>query len=206
MKLSELNTDNIEQLNISDKQLESIVFTGATDKIIPSAAAIVLGGGPQIAIARAKMAANFYCKGGTKTLIVSGGVKHEYNEEKISEAELMKRCLMDEGVPECDIIVENRARFTSENMIFSYPEAIWKFGEEAVRSITVITSSWHMRRSIFLAKYFLPAKTAIYGYTENIKEDMEEYKKDATLNLFVKKEVCWLQLNISRGWMDDIEF
>ncbi len=203
MKISELNADN---LSLTEKQLESIVFGGVSDKIVPSSVAIVLGSAPELATARAKMAANFYRNGGTRTLIVSGGVKHEFGGERISEAELMRRCLIEEGIPETDIILENRARFTTENMIFSYPEAVLRFGEDAVTSVTVITSAWHLRRSVMLAEHLLPPHVSVYGYTENIEHDMRAYKSDPALNQFVNNEVLFIGYNILRGWSKDIEF
>ena len=54
---------------------------------------------------------------GKKCLIIPSGGKG--SDERCSEGDAMKRYLLDQGIPEEDILVENQSRNTYENMIFS---------------------------------------------------------------------------------------
>ncbi len=85
-----------------------------------------------------------YRTGKVKKLLLTGG-SGDLLQEQPGEAGLMKDFLMRLGVPETDIIMENDSRNTWENALFSkkmlderHPGA----------SCLLITSAWHMRRSI----------------------------------------------------------
>ena len=85
-----------------------------------------------------------YRTGKVKKLLLTGG-SGDLLQEQPGEAGLMKDFLLRIGVPEEDIIMENESRNTWENAIFTkkilderYPDA----------SCLLITSAWHMRRSI----------------------------------------------------------
>ena len=85
-----------------------------------------------------------YKMGKVKKLLLTGG-SGDILEKNASEAEQMKSFLIRLGMPSEDIIVEGKSRNTYENAIFtktildeSYPGA----------SCLLITSAWHMPRSI----------------------------------------------------------
>ncbi len=203
MKISELN---IENTGLSVDQYVDVVFKGANSDVHASDVVFLLGSTPERSIERARMAANFYHKGGAKYIVPSGGVKHEYNGETISECDIMTRCLIECGVPESAIIPENRARFTSENIIFSFAEATWVMGDKGIKSVTVITTPSHLRRGTLLARCMLRRDISVYGYTENVKENIADFRNgvepDSTN---VRNEVRWMRELIDRNWIDDIE-
>jgi uncharacterized SAM-binding protein YcdF (DUF218 family) len=85
-----------------------------------------------------------YKKGKVKKLLLSGGSGAILHQED-SEAEMMVDFLKNIGIPESDIIVEEKSRNTWENAYFTrqlleekYPDA----------SCLLITSAWHMPRSM----------------------------------------------------------
>ena len=61
-----------------------------------------------------------------------------------------------------------------------------------VKSVTIITEPFHLPRAIILAGYFLPSYFSIYGYTDNIKEQMQE-----EMELF-EKEITYINDVIKR--------
>lgn len=81
-------------------------------------------------------------------IIVSGG---QGNGENISEAEAMKRYLVEKGVKE-EIIMEDKSRNTRENLIFS-KEIIEKDSNKKIEDmdIKIITSDFHALRSNLIA-------------------------------------------------------
>ena len=88
--------------------------------------------------------------GNTGKVIVSGG---KGNDEKISEAEAMKKYLIDIGVPEDMILVENKSTNTNENLEFSR-KIIENDSGKAIDEVNVkiVTTDFHAFRSRFLAK------------------------------------------------------
>ena len=75
-------------------------------------------------------------------LIPSGG---KGSDESISEAEAMKRYLLEQGIPEDDIILEDRSTTTLENLRFS-KEII--DSREGRRYTALVTSNYHVYRAL----------------------------------------------------------
>lgn len=77
-------------------------------------------------------------------LVVSGG---QGSDEDIEEAVVMKNFLLENGITEGRIIVENKSTSTYENLLFSQ-----KILPDNVKSITIITSDYHLYRAKMLAR------------------------------------------------------
>ena len=75
-------------------------------------------------------------------MIPSGG---KGDDEKISEAEAMKRYLVSQGIPENDIILEDRSTTTYENLAFS-KEII--DSREGRKYTALVTSNYHVYRAL----------------------------------------------------------
>ncbi|MFC5466506.1 YdcF family protein [Lederbergia graminis] len=72
-------------------------------------------------------------------LILSGG---QGSGEQITEAEAMKRFLIDYGIDEERLIIEDKSTSTYENILFSK-----KLIPDSTDSITIITSDYHLARA-----------------------------------------------------------
>ena len=99
---------------------------------------------------------------GRPKLIVSGG---QGADELTSESAAMANYLMEHGVPEESILIENRSRTTFENLTFS--KAILE--EEGLgKHVLVVTNSFHaLRAGVFMRRLKIPgrsigSKTAFY--------------------------------------------
>ncbi|WP_313893200.1 YdcF family protein [Psychrobacillus sp.] len=77
-------------------------------------------------------------------LVVSGG---QGSDEDIEEAVVMKNFLLENGIPEDRLIVENQSTSTYENLLFSQ-----EILPDNVKSITIITSDYHLKRAKVLAE------------------------------------------------------
>lgn len=99
---------------------------------------------------------------GRPKLIVSGG---QGADELTSEAAAMANYLIEQGVPEEDILIENRSRTTFENLTFS--KAILE-KEGLGKHVLVVTNSFHaLRAGVFMRRLRIPgrsvgSKTAFY--------------------------------------------
>ena len=81
-------------------------------------------------------------------IIVSGG---QGPGETITEAEAMKRYLVQHGISEDRIIKEDKSTNTKENLIFTR-RLIREIDSKENIKITIVTSNFHMFRSRTLAK------------------------------------------------------
>lgn len=121
----------------------------------PFEAGILLGGYSNFkTIAKEQVTFNFhgnrlitayqlYKRGIIKKIILSGGSGNLLNEEA-SEAAAIKPYLISLGVPDSDIIVEEKSRNTRENAIFS-KKKLDAFPENS--KYLLITSAFHMKRA-----------------------------------------------------------
>jgi uncharacterized SAM-binding protein YcdF (DUF218 family) len=88
--------------------------------------------------------ANLYHRGIIKKIIVSGG-NGTLSRDEPPEATFLRQELIYNGIPDADIIIENKSRNTSENAIFS------KRISDSVGlkpPFVLVTSAMHMRRSV----------------------------------------------------------
>lgn len=96
-------------------------------------------------LARRLDAAYAYYQNNPETIIiVSGG---QGKGEDISEAEAMKRYLVEKGVPEEKILKEDRSADTNENLRFSL-----ELMEKENPKVAIATNDFHIFRAIHLAK------------------------------------------------------
>ena len=114
---------------------------------------IVLGcglRGERVSVGLAKRlnkAAEYHDKNPDAIIIVSGG---QGPQEDISEALAMKRYLMEKGVPEEKIIMEDRSTSTITN--FRYSREIMENEGLSLSSVVFVTNAYHVYRSASYAK------------------------------------------------------
>lgn len=105
-------------------------------------------------------------KGKNPYIIVSGG---KGSNEKISEAEAMKRYLIDNGVEENKIVLEDKSTTTYENLKYS-KKKIEEYDSLKSNKIAFITSDFHIYRTAIFAKELqlevdgIGSKTLYYYY------------------------------------------
>lgn len=77
-------------------------------------------------------------------LVLSGG---QGPDEDIEEAMVMKNFLLENGIAEDRLIVEDQSTSTYENLLFSQ-----ELLPDDVESVTIITSDYHLQRAKILAR------------------------------------------------------
>lgn len=78
-------------------------------------------------------------------IIACGGITEGHRR---SEAEVMAQLLMQAGVPQEDILLENESQTTIENFI----NAARMLGDAKGKRVLVVTSDYHVRRSVLTAR------------------------------------------------------
>ena len=120
-------------------------------------AALVLGGANFLMESRAKAAAELYHTGRCNLFISTGGVLRDSIYGRLTEAQILKNHMMDFGIPENKIILENNATTTQENYQFCANILANMFSGR--RRLVTVSSLGHVVRSQLLILY-----QAVYRY------------------------------------------
>ena len=163
---------------------QSVVFRD-NDELVKSDIGIILGGISMIPY-RVNGGIELYKKGIVKKLLVSGGIGFTAKNKNI-EAYEMKEYLINKGIPEEDIIVEDKSRNTKENMINSLKLI------DSYDKVIIITSDFHLNRAIKLFKKY--SNKEVYGYgVKDGKYDSDNWFKSKEGIKRIKKEYFFLKI------------
>lgn len=134
---------------------------------------------------RVKAAAKAYREGYSDVIIACGGRTEGHH---ISEAEVMHALLLEEGVPENAILLENKSQVTIENMRF----AADVMGGAKGKCVLVVTSDYHVRRSVLTA---MRAGFRAKGYGAALEHDEDWRRK--------KNQELAYTVDLMMGWQDE---
>ena len=79
----------------------------------------------------------------------------------------MRQTALASGVAEEDIILENSSQDTVENILFALIELQRSFYLNNVHSVLLVTTAYHMRRSLAIARYLLPKHITVISCPAN---------------------------------------
>lgn len=203
MKITEAKKETL--MALSPREKYDFVCGDIRDDGMSAPVALLLGGNPNNARNRALAAAELYRAGRVPYIIPSGGVKWDIDGEMISESHFMKRILMENGVPEEAIILENQATTTVENMIFGTLQIYRKLKFKNAPHVIIVTSEAHMKRSMALAKAIMPRALTFSAYPafHNAPTD-EWFESEANLKA-LDTEVRLLKDLADSGFIEDFE-
>ncbi len=172
MKISEITRNDL--LKIPEEQKRQIICGDIGDEGKSAQVALLLGCNPSVAKERAIAAACLYREGRVQYIAPSGGVEWDTDGVMMSEALYMKKILLENGVSEDAIILENEARTTKENMIYGALRINRKLHFENIEHVIIVTTTSHMRRSLALARQFLPRKVSVSAYPAPNEASIDE--------------------------------
>ena len=205
MKLSALTQQELTDLTI--EQINKIVFIPAEKELRPAIAAILLGGHPRVLHDRAGAAVKLYRQKLVSCIIPTGGVKWETDKGEMTEAEYLAILLEEMGVAKEDILLENDAATTRENLICSTLLIERHFHPRKDYHLYIVTSPYHVKRSRVLAEMYLPRNAS---YTLYFDEDSDASEQQWHKNEFrqsqIHREVNTIWKTVQAGDMPDIEF
>lgn len=140
----------IKEGQITDEIVDEVIYSGLDYNHQHLDVAIILGSS-KAHLYRVPYAVTEYKKGNIGKMIVSGGSVLESQNGK-TESEIMKQTAIDMGVDAQDILVEDRASTTLENMMFSRNLMKKEILLQKGINIGIVTTAFHMRRSIKMAE------------------------------------------------------
>lgn len=160
--------------------------------------ALVLGGPASVMESRAAAAAALYHSGRVPLLMVTGGV---YRGSR-TEAQILADYLQNLGVPPAQILTEDRATNTIENMRFCRKLLEERFPGKALR-IAAVTSNFHRYRATVLAQAFFPGHTVQGIGSEGPLDNAAEYLQDPLMRKRITTECRCLWSYVQSGLIPD---
>lgn len=154
-----------------DAFITDVVFNNVYDDNANNKWCIVFGNSIQLH-ERANTTIKKYFEGRFKKIVVCGGtrgISNIDNNDALSEASRIKKILIDGGIPNCDIFMDDSSQNTFENIDNAMNFILGK--DESISSLSIITSEYHLKRCslAFLKKYPQIKVTTIPafdGYTD----------------------------------------
>lgn len=205
MKLSNITID--DALNLSNFDKEKIIYSGITNDYVATDVAIILGGPVDVMEHRAYAGYKLYEQGLCKKFIVSGKPKNDTEFGYISEAQTLQKYLINFGVDKEDILLEEEALTTHENMIFACLVINRKIKWQNAKKATIVTSHSHLKRSLILAKMYFPSFVTLYGvHSQDLGEGPGKWYNNDKYAKSGESEVKLLKGLIDKKMCDDIEF
>lgn len=151
---------NLKDEDLTTELIERLLFNGITDTGGVADCILVLGS-KKAAQYRVPVAVSAYKAGRSAKIMLCGGKVRDFPAGKCTEAENMHQAALDLGVPNENIIVENSSQNTVENILFAMIELQRNFCLNNIKAILLVTTAYHMRRSLAIARYFLPTHITI---------------------------------------------
>ena len=145
----------IKEEDLTFEVIDRLLFQSLEDTGENADCIIVLGS-IKAAKYRVPVAVDAYNAGRASKLILCGGKSRDFPDGKYSVAEHMRQAALALGVAEKDIILENKSQNTVENILFALIELQRAFWLNKVHKVLLVTTTYHMRRSLAIARYLLP--------------------------------------------------
>lgn len=150
--MKEIRLSQIDDSQLTDEQIDNIVYSDIEDDGLSSEYAFVFGNNMLIK-ERVNTSVGAYKQGRIKKLIFMGGINGVSNQDNstIAEAIKMKELALSLGVDENDILVDDTSNNTFENI-----ENAMKLLPNDINHISIITSEFHLKRCYAILKKNYP--------------------------------------------------
>lgn len=145
----------IKEEDLTPQIIDKLLFDGLEDTGENADCIIVLGS-IKAAMYRVPVAVDIYKKGRANKIIMCGGKIRDFSDGQCSEAEQMHKAALQQGVNEKDILLENSSLNTVENIQFALLELQRTLDLNKVHKVLLVTTAYHMRRSLAIAQYLFP--------------------------------------------------
>lgn len=150
----------IKEGDLTPELVDRLLFQGLEDTGGAADCILVLGS-IKAAQYRVPVAAEAYHAGRASRIILCGGKLREFPDGKRTEAEQMYRAALALGVPQAHILLENASQNTVENLRFALAEWERAAAHHPMHRVLLVTTAYHMRRSLAIARHLFPAHITV---------------------------------------------
>ena len=195
----------IAEENLTNDVIDRLLFEGLNDDGASVDCIIVLGS-IKAAKYRVPAAAKAFFSGRSEKIMLCGGKMRSFSSESMTEADIMYKKALELGIPETSIIMENSSQNTIENILCSLLKLQRSMWLNKVKSVLLVTTTYHMRRSLHIAKYLFPTHISVYP----CPADDTTTRRDNWMNTpegigRVKKEALNIVRCVNNGVFPDFE-
>ncbi len=184
------------ELTKEDKK--NIIFSNVNDTLEKADYTVVFGSFDFIE-ERIQKAISIYKEGRTKYLILTGGTITDANTYgyKVSEAYMMKKIALENGIPEEAIYVEDQSSNTIEN-VKNIKKLLDSFG--GISKLLLVSSKFHIKRCMYLMRaYYKDNIKYILAASTNILSDETNWDKYPKGNFLIDKEIEKIFIEVKKG-------
>ena len=195
----------ITKEDLTNDVIDRLLFEGLNDTGASVDCIIVLGS-IKAAKYRVPAADKAFFSGRSEKIMLCGGKIRNFSGESMAEADNMYQKALELGVPETNIIVEKSSQNTIENILCALLELQRSMWLNKVKSVLLVTTTYHMRRSLHTAKYLFPSHISVYP----CPADDTTTKRDNWMNTpegidRVKEEALNIVRCVNNGVIPDFE-
>lgn len=147
--------------DLTNDVIDRLLFEGLNDNGASVDCIIVLGS-MKAAKYRVPAAAKAFFSGRSEKIMLCGGKMRNFSGESTAEADNMYQKALELGVPEASLIIERNSQNTIENILCSLLELQRSMRLDQVKSVLLVTTTYHMRRSLHIARYLFPSHITVY--------------------------------------------
>lgn len=145
----------ITEEDLTEQVIDRVLYEGIQDTGEKIDCIIVLGS-IKASKYRVPVAVNAYHAGRANKIMMCGGAVREFPDGECMEAEHMCKRALELNVSIEDIILERTSQNTVENILCALVELQRIFWLNKIRKVLLVTTTYHMRRSLAIAKYLFP--------------------------------------------------
>ena len=190
---------------LTNDVIDRLLFEGLDDNGASVDCIIVLGS-IKAAKYRVPVAAKAFFSGRSEKIMLCGGKMRNFSSESMTEADNMYKKALGLGIPETSIIIENSSQNTIENILCSLLKLQRSMWLNKVKSVLLVTTTYHMRRSLHIAKYLFPSHISVYP----CPADDTTTRRDNWMNTAegidrVNGEALKIVRNVNSGVIPDFE-
>ena len=196
---------SIKEEYLTVELIDRLLFQGLVDTG-EDVDCIIVPGSAKAAKYRAPVAADAYKTGRSSKIMLCGGKMRDFPNGKYSEAEHMCKAAVELGIAAESIIVENSSQSTVENLLFALIELQRTLWLNNVHRVLLVTTVYHMRRSLAIARCLFPDHIAIIPCPANDTNTRRDNWMDTTVGIErAKSEAMKIVSYINNGVIPDFE-
>ena len=195
----------IKEEDLTPQVIDRLLFEGLADTGETADCIIVLGS-IKAAKYRVPVAVEAYKSGRAGKILLCGGKLRDFPDGHYSEAEHMRRAALELGIYEKDIIIENSSLNTVENLLCGLVALQRALGLHNIHKVLLVTTAYHMRRSLAIARYLFPEHIAILPCPANDTNTRRENWMESNVGIQrVKNEALKITVYVNNGVIPDFE-
>jgi len=150
----------LSECDLTFEIIDRLLFHNIED-IGENADCIIVLGSIKAAKYRVPAAVDAYNAGRASKIMLCGGAMRDFPDGTCSEAEHMYHAALNLSVAKESIILEKSSQNTVKNILFALVELQRAFCLNNIHRVLLVTTAYHMRRSMAIAQYLFPEHISI---------------------------------------------